>query len=891
MPDSNWVQSSFLGGEWSAFAQGRIDLAPYRTAMNVCRNGHPIEEGAWLRRGGTRFAAATYQGKTGRVLKFDFDQASPYIMEFTNSVLRMYGVATQTGGLNTPLPKDFRLVTTNDNQQILAISTANPAVVQTTTAHGWTTGDQVMFLFGTLTAANQTPLLCNRVFTATVVDPTHVSIADSITGAAIDGSTLGWLAASAPAGTAVIARILVIVTVYAASAWSSLRTVQAEKQNVLLQTAYAPYILTATAAPAASTFATFSLAKATFTDGPYLDPPIDSSTITPGAVSGATTLTASSVASINGGSGFVSTDVGRLIRLHSEPAAWAVGTAYVVGNTVKFNGVYYSCLVNNTGQKPDTVIADWAISPTAAAWSWATITAITSTTIVSATINGTALVNTNAMTGWRMGAYSDTTGWPTCGVYYEGRLWLSGAIANRVDASMVNAISGTTIDMTPTSSIGAVADNNAMSYVFNASDVNPIYWMIGVAPGIICGTQAGEWLIQASQLSEPLTPTSIQAHRVTTYGCANIEPQHTELTTCFVHRYNRKVLEYFSDVFSAKYTAPNLSRYAKHLTLTGIQEIRYQAELLPVLWARCGNGSLIGATYKRSTMFSSQGPEFVGWHRHDLGSGRTLESMATGPSTDGTFDTLAMVTNDAATNVRHVELMTSIFDVGAAITAGWFVDDAVVPSGGVITYASGLVYTLTLNGLWHLNGKTVTVVIGGLDVGDFAVTNGSVGIPIDADPLNPAALSSAYLATISSTTAYGAAGMQILKFGTTYTVPCQVGFTYTSQGQMLRPDAVEQTRSPSGPGLGKVRRTHQFAALLAGTQGISFGTDFAKLRPAKFTTGRGTAYTPVQLFSGVYQDVLDDTSSFDGMLAWQVTRPYPAAVAAVNGFMEMQERS
>lgn len=890
MPNSSWVQSSFLGGEWSPFAQGRLDLPSYRTALNVCRNSFPIEEGAWIRRSGTKFAAATYQGKQGRVIKFDFEKTYPYIMEFTDSVLRMFGVSTQTGGLSNALPLDFRLVTTNDNQQILNISSANPAVVQTTTAHGWTSGDQVVFLFGTLAAANQTPLLCNRVFTATVTDPTHVSIADSITGATIDGSTLGWSGAVAGAGTAVIARVFKSSTVYAASAWKTIRPVQAETQSFLLHGSYAPYVLSATALPTSSSFATFSLAKATFTDGPYLDPPIDSSTLTPSGTTGSITLTASAITSINGGAGFATTDVGRLVRVRSEPAAWASGTTYAKGDPVKYNGVYFISLQGaNTGNQPDVFVAFWAISSAAATWSWATITAWTSTTVVTATINGAALKNTNAIVTWRLGVYSDTTGYPTCGVYYEGRLWLSGAVANRIDGSVVNAISGGTINMAPTAVDGAVADNNAIAYVFNASDVNPVYWMIGTNTGIICGTLAGEWVVSAPTTG-PVTATNIQAHRVTTYGCANIEPVHSELTVCFVQRFNRRVLEYFSDVFSTKYSAPNLTRAAKHLTRPSIQELRYQQELLPIIWARNGDGSLIGATYKRSTLFSSQGPEFVGWHRHDLGSTRQVESIEVGPSTDGTIDTLAMVTNDSSTNVRHVELMTSMFDVNDPITSGWFVDDAIVPSGGVITYDANLAYKLTLNGLWHLNGKTVTVVVGGLDCGDVAVTNGSVTVPIDADPLNPAALTSTYLASISSSTAYGPLGTQILKAATTYTVPCMVGFTYTSQGQMVRPDTQEQSRSPTGPGLAKPSRIYQFGALLSGTQGISFGTDFTKMHAAQFKTGSGKAYTPLQLFSGVFWDVLQDDWNFDTMLCWQVSRPYPAAVCSIGGFMAQSER-
>src|SRR5258708_38903914 len=108
MPNSSFVQSSFLGGEWSPFAQGRLELPQYKTAMNVCRNGFPLEEGAWVRRSGTRCVTATRNGLAGRVIPFAFEQAAPYVMEFTDGFLRMVAGSTQPSGLGGPLSKDVR---------------------------------------------------------------------------------------------------------------------------------------------------------------------------------------------------------------------------------------------------------------------------------------------------------------------------------------------------------------------------------------------------------------------------------------------------------------------------------------------------------------------------------------------------------------------------------------------------------------------------------------------------------------------------------------------------------------------------------------------------------------------------------------------------------------
>ena len=80
----------------------------------------------------------------------------------------------------------------------------------------------------------------------------------------------------------------------------------------------------------------FTLGAAAFKDGPYLDPPVDGTTITPSGTSGSVTLTLA-----GGSTRFAATDVGRMVRLFSEPADWSSGTAYAVGDQVKFDNAYY----------------------------------------------------------------------------------------------------------------------------------------------------------------------------------------------------------------------------------------------------------------------------------------------------------------------------------------------------------------------------------------------------------------------------------------------------------------------------------------------------------------------------------------------------------------------
>lgn len=1092
MADASFTQTSFLGGAVSKSMQGRIDHPAYRSWMNVCLNSFPMEQGAWVRRPGTRFASTTRGGATGRIVTFDFKQAAPYVMEFTAGYLRFL-----TG---------YSLVMTNDEQAVVGISSANPAVVEVAAA--WATGESVAF--SALGANN--PLLQNRVFSITNVDGTHFSLQDSITGADIDGATLGTFVS----GT--VSRVYEMATPYVGTLWETLRSVQADIPTrnattpgaVFLHAQVKPYVLQVETPPTADDFATFSLAAAVFKDGPYFDPVPGGTLATPSALIGNITITLSfsaydatkpysvgdyvtsssvnyksltdanvgntpvsspsnwvavSAADAIGPNGFQGSDVGRHIRLYSEPPDWVVGGSYTAGTSiVKFDGVYWKCLTNNTGAStntPSTSPTIWALYAAGARWTWGRITGLSNiidrslagsasigdmssggglaalfdgnftqiasasaektvtggptlpTTItlssyggknysaasdqsiasvtvypstdqglafgtyqgnlvvvplvptitlnlrgkatlpasasdgtllgtsgpisnvtapvtvvssdqttawkyvwveqittapvynnysltnaiceisffsppgsgvsqgVTVQIVGDALLYTTAVRTWRLGLYSDTTGWPTCGTYLEGRLWLSGVIANRVDASKSNEI----FNFAPTNPDGSVAGNNAIAYTFNAPDINPILWMVPDYNGLVCGTQAGEWLVQATTQNLPLTPTTIQARRVTTNQCANIEPRRTDLTLAVAQSHRRELLEYFADVYSGKFTASDLTESGKHLTKGLISEIAYQQELAPVLWSRMADGSFAGCTYKRRSLVSSQPAEIRGWHPHELGSERTVESICIAGIEDGTLPALAMVTNDADTDVRHVEIMTKMIEEGDDLGDMWLLDDAVAPSSTSSdeTPVSGAPYGgLTINGLWHLNDQMVQVFAGGLDCGertqnassytDFTVTNGSIFVPY-GDGISAGSGAGLF------TAAFAASGINIV-----------VGHTYTSDGQIVRPATPAESGARNGPATGKLRRVHKVAFTLVNSCGLRFGTDFAKLDPLPLRVwDGGPVITPLQTFTGVVRSEPRDDDTFDGMVCWRVARPKPAMVTSVSGFLHSKD--
>jgi hypothetical protein len=228
--------------------------------------------------------------------------------------------------------------------------------------------------------------------------------------------------------------------------------------------------------------------------------------------------------------------------------------------------------------------------------------------------------------------------------------------------------------------------------------------------------------------------------------------------------------------------------------------------------------------------------------------------------------------------------------------------------GGLIgkggTNVGGVDTTLTIWGLYHLTGVTVSVCLGALDLGDFVVAaDGSVTVSLIMTGSQTSAWSAAQLIAMDKGDGgYGESTMltEIKPDSITgevfINIPCVIGQPYVSQGQRLRLATVQDAKTPTGPALGMTRRTHMWSALVQNAVEFRIGTS---LTPSPLgnmhawdtvNPDTGAALAAGQSFSGVVFGVLDDGYTFNGQLCWQTDRPYPMTVCAVSSFVQTQER-
>ena len=741
------MQNSFLTGEWSPFSQGRSREEGYYAGLNLCLNMIPTDTGALPRRSGTRFVAhaKTHDGLI-RLIEFVSETGDALIVELTNLLARFHRVGQVLTDASPPLVVD--------------ISSATPAVVETATAHSWSTGDTIVFV--DLPVVEAAPLF-NRQFVITVLSATTFSIAHTqpLSGS-VDGSTL----AGAVLSPLAVARITERVLPYTGSQVSAVKYTAEEDTLYLFHPSHEIRTIE-------RDFLTVT--EELFLDGPYLDENKTATTLAFSGVSGSVTVTASSATGINDNTGFQTTDVGRVIRVNS-------GTAL------------------------------------APSWSWLRITARASATSITATILGDNLAGAGATTLWRLGVYSDTTGWPVHGVIHEQRLWIVGA-TGRIDGSKTFDF----FNFEPTASDGTVADDNAVSGIFAGSGRQKPRWLKSIDVGLLAGLDGGEYLARASSFDDPITPFTLQVRRQSSYGVADVLPREAGTRIVFAQALARSVYEYGSSGQS-KLGGSDIARDARHLTSSGISELAYVSEPIPVLWCLRGDKRLIAATYRND----DEG-RLVAWHRHtihwdydvdsgeDENTGTALPYLRGGQSTtEGLVYTLAAAPFSDPEATRNdtvwvavlrgttvcVELMAPIFDETFIDNEAFFVD-----SGNIyrqedlgITWvlsAEGATNTYTFYGLDRLNGKTIDVSFRGVDLGTAVVASGgaSIAIPVELDSTASAYETVTTTDTIGGTLSFSSGFISELEddvIARPYEFAPQYAFVVGEDGELYYP-----TRTPS----------------------------------------------------------------------------------------------
>ncbi len=487
-----------------------------------------------------------------------------------------------------------------------------------------------------------------------------------------------------------------------------------------------------------------------FVDGPYQDPNDDDTvTLDPAAASGPSVAVAASA------DVFAPGDNGRILRL------------------------------NNPAGGTD--------------WGWGVITGVTDARTVTVNVRE-PFATANATDQWRLGAWSDSTGYPSAVTFFEQRLAFANTAAEPDRFWMSKSGTATIEAFSPSDFDGSVNDDNAITYQIADDQVNAIHWMDG-GDVLVVGTASGEYVIRAGG-SNAVTPSNIQVKRQTTRGSDRfVRPVRIDQQLLHLQRAGRKIRNFFFDFDVNGYVSDDITIVAEHITRSKVFEMAYQQEPDSLVWAARGDGLLLGLTFQRDQ-------QVVGWHRHPIGGrlgagNAVVESVAAIPTPGNTADELWMVvarTIDGQTR-RFVEYMDQPFSLDERPQDQAFFVDCGLTYDGAPAQVFG--------GIDHLEGETVSILADGAVHPEVTVTGGQIALTRPASKV-------------------------------------QAGLAYRSLVRMLSPEA----GGGPGPASGKTKRVSELVLEFFETLGARYGIDDGALDGIPFRAGGDTMDSPPPIFSG-----------------------------------------
>jgi hypothetical protein len=598
-------------------------------------------------------------------------------------------------------------------------------------------------------------------------------------------------------------------------------------------------------------------------NGPYRAPNISPTTITPSALKGTVTLTASKAL-------FKSTNVGSLYSLTSvgQDVASSLSAQNTFTNPIRVSGVTSGRVFNLTitGTWAGTVTLQRSVGAVGA-WTdveshttnqnknyddtfdnqiiyyrigiktgeYTSGTAVCSLTYAGGTTTGHARVvgftsatvvdaivlthfgKTDATDNWKEGRWSDRRGFPSAVEFFGARLWLAGK--DRTIGSVVDDFSNHDQDY--------VGDAGPIDRSIGTGPVDKINWLIQLQQ-LVAGGQGAEFLCRSSSLEEPLTPTNFNLRESTTYGSNNVAAVKIDASAVFVDRTATRVMEVVTD--AAAMETGELTVLSHDICKPGIVRIAVQRRPETTVHLVRSDGVAVLLVFDRAEEVKA----FVTYETDGL-----VEDVVVIPGTieDSVYYVVNRTINGATK--RYIEKWALQSETTGGTTDNKMLDSFLIYSGGSTT---------SMTGLTHLEGEAVYVWANGVDSGPYTVSSGAI--------------------TLGTATTHAIIGLRYeALFKST-----KIGYSTLGPKSMSNPRRVTQ--------LG-------FTLTDSHNRALHYGTDETHLNVLP-KMKKGKAVTANEVFAFYDEDAVSVNGVYDvdSRLVLKAVSPLPCTVATVTVFIE-----
>lgn len=890
MTDINAPVFSMNAGVVSLEAMGRVDLAKMRVAAETMTNLLPTVLGPAKFRPGTAYYARTKGDLEASILPFVFNLSTKALIELTNAVMRIVldGVpvtrpavtsavtngtfsadltgwtdADESGAVSDFSGGNMRLLGTGANY---ALRTQQVTTVETGVEHAL----RVIVVRGPVTFKVGSTAGADDYITETELRTGYHSLAFTPSGNFhISVSSRANVYRIVSNITVEAAGAVELTTPWASGAIPSIRFYQSgdvlfcacdgiRQQRIERRSQRS-----------------WSIVDYTTEDGPFRAENFSATTITPSAVTGNVTLTASrgifksthvgalwqmthngqtATATLSGADQFTDpirvTGVGdsrhfelvisgaftgtiTLQRSFGEPGSWidhatytAAGTDSVTGDDFDNQIVYYRLGFKAGDYTSGTPTATLTYASSVQVGT-VRITDYSSATSVGAEVIST-LGRATATSMWAEGSWSDYRGYPGSVTIHDGRLWWGWR----------DFIYGSVSDAFESFDINTEGDAGPIIRSVATGGFERIYWLLS-NQRLLAGTGAQEVSIRSSSFDEPLTPTQFTARASSDRGSADMQAMKVDARAIFVQRSGKRIFELLLEAGATDFSSRDLTRLCPEICTDDVVAVAVQRQPDTRIWFVLDDGTCAVLTYE-------PGDEVVAWTPVVTSTNSLFKSVAVLPGLIED-EVWFVVERPVSATTRHYIEKLARMDECVGSTRNKTIDSHVIYSGVSATLISGLD---------HMIGQQVVVWANGA----------------------PLVLASAPLTVNGS-------GQITLPSAVTDAV---IGLAYTGSFKSSKLAFAAQ----AGTALMQKKKVSRLDLLMrnVGWKGIRIGRDFSNL------TGLPTVYKGKELTAGQVLAEYDQSPfgfpgkwDTDSRVCFQVSSPYPATFMAMVIALETHE--
>lgn len=244
--------------------------------------------------------------------------------------------------------------------------------------------------------------------------------------------------------------------------------------------------------------------------------------------------------------------------------SWTLDTVESYNDALDNQEVYYRLLLSVLGGA-GTTVSQLSIA-TGSITGVGRVTAYTSELVADMEVL-TSFGGITASDTWAEGQWSGRRGWPSAGVFTEGRLWWGGH--DKVNGSISDQFDGFDAEFE--------GDAGPISRSIGSGPVDVIQWMLALER-LLVGAQGAEFCAKSSSLDEPLTPTNFNLKPSSRQGSASVQAVAVDANGIFVQRGGVRVFELAIDGQSGNYASTHLSAIVPEIGEPGIVRMAVQRQ-------------------------------------------------------------------------------------------------------------------------------------------------------------------------------------------------------------------------------------------------------------------------------------------------------------------------